>query len=360
MAERVSVELSGRDELCGFPFRAAWAAGVCRSCLWRRTRSVPAEPGAHLRMPRLRSPNVDNSRDGDAPVKVAADGVVLGRAPHGNALEWHVGSPARGPARYHLQDRLAAGAEAPAIDDRSAARAPGGRGGSRPDRNSFPGRQQLFRSREIREDPYRWRCRGDRPWHQPGQAKAETSEIPGYSVRAHPSRRYPGQLGGFDRGFCAGQREDRNDAAHRGAQILSRAHRLPTRPADGRQDGRPYRAALDSSSLRADEALGARHLSWAAPQAHRHVSQRVCLPIQSALLPARLVRNHAWARLAPSPDELLGYRRARQSPERSADSPARAAAPKDSDRHARRRIKTSRKTRTQPCFGFDPPALDFD
>jgi hypothetical protein len=33
---------------------------------------------------------------------------------------------------------------------------------------------------------------------------------------------------------------------------------------------------------------------------------------------------------------------------------------RDSDRHARRRIKTSRKTRTQPCFGFDPPALDFD
>src|SRR5437868_2269674 len=48
--------------------------------------------------------------------------------------------------------------------------------------------------------------------------------------------------------------------------------------------------------LRVDEALGARHLSWAAPQAHRHLSQRVCLPIQSALLPARLVRNHARAR----------------------------------------------------------------
>ena len=31
----------------------------------------------------------------------------------------------------------------------------------------------------------------------------------------------------------------------------------------------PYRAALDSSRLRADEALGARHLSWSAPQAHR-------------------------------------------------------------------------------------------
>src|SRR6267378_2469899 len=215
------------------------------------------------------------------------------------------------------------------------------------------------RSREIREDPYRWRCRGHRPRHQPGQAKAEKSEIPGYSVWTYPSRRYPGQLRGFDRGFCAGQREDRNDAAHRRAQILSRAHRLPTRPADGRQDGRPYRTALDSSSLRADEALGARHLPWAAPQAHRHVSQRVCLPVQSALLPARLVRNLARARLAPSPDELLGYRRARQSPQRRADSPAPAAAPKNSDRNAGRRIKT-RKIRTPPRFGFDPPALDID
>src|SRR5438067_2186941 len=103
--------------------------------------------------------------------------MVLGRASHGNPLQWHVGSSARGPARHHVQDCLVAGAEAPTIDDRSPPRAAGGRGGGRPGRNSFPGRQQLFRSREIREDPYRWRCRGDRPRHQPGQAKAETSEI---------------------------------------------------------------------------------------------------------------------------------------------------------------------------------------
>ena len=128
----------------------------------------------------------------------------------------------------------------------------------------------------------------------------------------------------------------------------------------GRQDGRPYRAALGTSRLRADEALGARHLSWAAPQAHRHVSQRVCLPIQSALLPACLVRDHARARLAPSPDELLGYRRPRQSPQKGADSPARTAAPQDSHRYAGRPIKTARKSRTHPRSGFDPPALDID
>jgi len=96
------------------------------------------------------------------------------------------------------------------------------------------------------------------------------------------------------------------------------------------------------------------NLSWAAPQAHRHVSQRVCLPIQSALLPTRLVRNHSRARLAPSSDELLGYRRARQSSQRRVDSPASAAAPQDSDRHAGGPIKTSRNGRTQPRCGFDP------
>src|ERR1700737_3455167 len=32
---------------------------------------------------------------------------------HANALEWHVGSPAQGPARHHVQDCLVAGAEAP-------------------------------------------------------------------------------------------------------------------------------------------------------------------------------------------------------------------------------------------------------
>src|SRR5213596_1189145 len=117
IAERVSDELSGRDELCGVLVRAALAAGVCLSCLWCRTRGALEEPGAHLRMPRLRSPDVDNGRDGDAPVEVAADGLVLGRASHGDALKWHVGSPARGPALRYVQDGLVAGAEAATIDD---------------------------------------------------------------------------------------------------------------------------------------------------------------------------------------------------------------------------------------------------
>src|SRR5207237_6440464 len=82
--------------------------------------------------------------------------------------------------------------------------------------------------------------------------------------------------------------------------------------------------------------------------------------MHSALAPARLVLNNARARAAPSPEQLLGYRRTRQPPQRRAASPARAAAPQDSDRHTGRPIKTSRKSRTQSRFGFDPPALDID
>ena len=74
-------------------------------------------------MPRLRSSDVDHGWHGDAPVQIAADSVVLGRASYGNPLERHVGTPVRGPARHHIQDCLVAGAEAATIDDRSSARA---------------------------------------------------------------------------------------------------------------------------------------------------------------------------------------------------------------------------------------------
>ena len=128
-----------------------------------------------------------------------------------------------------------------------------------------------------------------------------------------------------------------------GTTLLTDGHRsypgltrLPTRPADGRQDGGSCGLAMDSPGLLANEALGARHLSRAAPQARRHLPQRVCLPIQSALLPARIVRDHARARLAPPPDELLGYCRPRQSSQRHADSSASTATPKDSNGHAAR------------------------
>ena len=59
---------------------------------------------------------------------------------------------------------------------------------------------------------------------------------------------------------------------------------------------------------------GLGHVSRPAPQTCRHVSQRIRLPLQSPLLPARLVRNGARPHGAPCAGELLGHRRPRQSP----------------------------------------------
>ena len=97
---------SGRDELRGVLVRAALATGVCLPRLWRHTRRVVEEPGAHLRMPRLRSPDVDNGRDGDARSKLpltvwfwaansrsflrrAGPGPLLRRPYPSQATEWH-------------------------------------------------------------------------------------------------------------------------------------------------------------------------------------------------------------------------------------------------------------------------------
>src|SRR5262249_37843008 len=98
-----------------FLFERRWPQGVvCPACGEGRAAFLRGRAATYECL--LRAPDVDNRRDGDAPVEVAADGVVVGRASHGDALEWHVGSPARGPARHHLQDGLVAGPEAATID----------------------------------------------------------------------------------------------------------------------------------------------------------------------------------------------------------------------------------------------------
>jgi hypothetical protein len=111
-----------------------------------------------------------------------------------------------------------AGAEASTLDDRDPQREPL-EGVAEVDQGEIP-----FRVDNSFFDPVKSRKiliagavevidRG----HQPGQAEAKKCEILGYSVWSHSSRRQPGQLRGFDRGVCAGQCEDRGDAAHRRA-----------------------------------------------------------------------------------------------------------------------------------------------
>ena len=70
---------------------------------------------------------------------------------------------------------------------------------------------------------------------------------------------------------------------------------------------------------------GLGHVSRPAPQACRHLSQRIRFPLQSPLLPARLVRNRARPHGASRAVELLGYCRPAQSPKGRGDAQARAA-----------------------------------
>jgi hypothetical protein len=69
--------------------------------------------------------------------------------------------------------------------------------------------------------------------------RRKRAKIPGYAVWSHPSRRHPGQLRGFDRGVCAGQRKDRDDAAYRRAET-GIASRLPNPAQKARLDPHPY------------------------------------------------------------------------------------------------------------------------
>jgi hypothetical protein len=66
--------------------------------------------------------------------------------------------------------------------------------------NSFPGRQQQLRSREIRGEALSLRYRGDdRGTNQtkPGRNRRNT-----WILGADPSRRYPDNSRGFDQSLC--------------------------------------------------------------------------------------------------------------------------------------------------------------
>ena len=98
--------------------RTALAGWIRLSGLWRRPGGRAEEPGIHLRMLRLRSPDFDHGGHGDAPHKASVDGMVLGRTFDVDPFKRHVGAATGRSARPHLQDGLAGGAEAAAIDGR--------------------------------------------------------------------------------------------------------------------------------------------------------------------------------------------------------------------------------------------------
>ena len=106
----------------------------------------------------------------------------------------------------------------------------------------------------------------------------------------------------------------RSHTVDRRARILSGIDRLSARSTHRRQDGRTRCLALDLPGSFADEEMEPRHISRPAPQARRHISQRIRLSLQSPLLPACFIRNIAGLP-PPRARELLGHHKTGQSPQ---------------------------------------------
>src|SRR5512147_139878 len=140
-----------------FLLKAPLAQRIRVPCMWQVPRRRTEEPSAPVGVSRLRAPNLDYGRHGDAPLQVAADGVVLDRAFDGDPFQRHVGAAIRGPAWRDLQDGLAAVAKAAAIHGRSEPRSARRRRRGRSGGNSIPGWRHVLRAWQRWENPYRRR-----------------------------------------------------------------------------------------------------------------------------------------------------------------------------------------------------------
>ena len=96
--------------------------------------------------------------------QVAADSMVLGRASRSNPLQWHVGGQLEAQLGITYKTAWLLAQKLRRLSRSSASRWRAWWRSTRP--KFLSGRPTTFRSREIREDPYRWRCRGDRPRHK--------------------------------------------------------------------------------------------------------------------------------------------------------------------------------------------------
>jgi len=149
--------------------------------------------------------------------------------------------------------------------------------------------------------------------------------------------------------LLCGQREDRTTLSPT-APIVSWAHRYRHDPRTvGKMAGHILLPWIHRV-FAADETLGS-DLITAAPQAHRHVSQRVCLPIQSALLPhvsfetmlgsPRTITRRLWDIVRA----IIPQKACRQSgAARGAEDKRPACAQTDQD--------STKNSKTQPRFGF--------
>ena len=157
------------------------------------------------------------------------------------------------------------------------------------------------------------------------QTATQARQISRHALRSHPPRHDRRQLRRLDRSLRERQCEAWGHAAHRRPQILSVSDGLSARSARRRQNGRAHRLAMDSSGIFADEAMEPRDISRPAPQARRHLSQRIRVSLQPPILPTCLLRNAPRARRRQTARELLGHRQARQSTQKR--PPAHDAVP---------------------------------
>ena len=162
------------------------------------------------------------------------------------------------------------------------------------------------------------RCsRTARPNQEKGaETQGSRGEVSRHDVGARPPCHHPQQRSRSHPPFHSGECRPWGHAGDRRPCVLSWAGGLPPRSACCRQNGGAYPPQVDTSGVRPFEAMGAWHLSWVPPRAHRHLPQRVRLSIQPPILSPRLLRDHPRHRRRPCSNVLLGHYRPKQSPDR--------------------------------------------
>src|SRR5271166_5914309 len=100
VAYPIPADFSRRGALRRVLVRTAMAGWLCLPWLRRPPRGDAEEPGIHIRMSRLRTPDFDYGGHGDASLQAAADDVVLGRASHCPWCQYN--RPANQPCRRLL------------------------------------------------------------------------------------------------------------------------------------------------------------------------------------------------------------------------------------------------------------------
>src|SRR5271169_3540557 len=108
---------SDEESCAAFLFKRRWPDGfVCPGCGKRRAVGLKSRPRLHECLDCGRQTSVTA---GTTMHRSKLSHMVLGSASHDNPFQRNVGASIGGPARRHLQDRMAADAKVAAIDGRS-------------------------------------------------------------------------------------------------------------------------------------------------------------------------------------------------------------------------------------------------